>query len=156
MIFITILITCTSSYVVIQQGLQKGCNTKLRQSHHIQSVLPRVNNALAGSLFHLMASIGIYYAIFGGMRPCFQFTCFSSVAEQNREPSTAQKHREIRGYQVAVLRISCTKSRPKRRPKYLLATATSTTTTHDKPTPRDIDPMGVGGHAIVEAEDTLR
>jgi len=27
MIFITILITCTSSYVGIQQGLQKGYNT---------------------------------------------------------------------------------------------------------------------------------
>ena len=106
MIFITILVTCTSSYVVIQQGLQKGYNTEVRQSHHIQSVLPRVNKALARSLFHLMASIGIQYAVFGGMRPCFQLTCFSSVVEQNREPSTAQKYHEIRGCPVAVVRIS--------------------------------------------------
>ena len=87
-------------------GYRYYTKVKVRQSHHIQSVLPRVNNALAGSLFHLMASIGIQYAIFGGMRPCFQLTCFSSVAEQNREPSTAQKYREIRGCPVAVLRIS--------------------------------------------------
>ena len=80
--------------------------TKVRQSHHIQSVFPRVNNALAGSLFHLMASIGIQYAIFGRIRLCFQMTCFSSVAEQNRDPSTAQKYRNIRGCLVAVLRVS--------------------------------------------------
>ena len=26
------------------------------------------------------------YALFGGMMPCFQLTCFSSVVEQNRRP----------------------------------------------------------------------